>query len=146
MLYSFRMTNVKRGPFDKVDSELMNFFKQGDSLSVRYTDKYFALFGNDLQYSGKIDINPDEEQGYYLINTIRGQFFLERNNGDYWIMPARIYTDTNGETQYCPDESNKLLLKKVRKPFIGRANCACVIPYGKRCNRRMGQRPLNAGL
>lgn len=145
MLYHSRMINVRRGPFDQVDAELYNFFKQGDTLAVRYTSENFALFVNDKQYSSRIDITPDEG-GYYLIDTIKGRFFLERNEEDYFIMPARTYKDINGETQFCPDDSNKLRLKKIRKPFIGGKNCACSIPYGKRCNRKMGQRPLNAGI
>lgn len=145
MLYHSRMINVRRGPFDKVDAELYNFFKQGDTLAIRYTDKNFALFVNDKQYSSRIDITTEEDT-YHLVDTIKGRYFIERDGDDYFIMPARTYTDENGETHFCPDDSNKLKLKKVRKAFIGGVNCKCSIPYGKRCNRKMGQRPLNAGL
>lgn len=146
MMYSARMTNVRRGPFDQVSAELSNFFKVGDSLAIHYTDTYFALFGNGQQYSQQISIEQGDEGGYYLINTIRGTYFLERNNKDYWIMPARTYKDENGETQYCPDTEERLHLKKVMKPFINKANCMCMTPYGKRCNKKMGVRPLNVGL
>jgi len=145
MIYSYRSLNIRRGPYDKVAAELSNFFKVGDTPVIAYTEKYFALFSDGKQYSQSIDIT-DEEGGYYLINTIRGVFFVERRNKDFWIMPARTYVDENGVTQYCPDDSNKMKLRKRYRNFISTRNCACVVPYGKRCNKPMGVRPLNAGV